>query len=217
MVEFCRQRLADDFSYSIVIADNNSNDQTGVISKNLVAEFDVVKYLFVSQKGKGAAIVSVWQNFEADIYCFMDADLATDLAALPALIQNIVNGFDLVIGSRTSHDSTVNRSLIRKIFSFGYRIFIKTIFKTKVSDLPCGFKAINQKIKQSVLPKIINREWFFDSELVLLAEHLNFKIKEIPVVWTEKRVGDDKSKVKLFSLSLAYIKKALELKKRFKS
>ncbi|MBN1779277.1 MAG: glycosyltransferase [Candidatus Buchananbacteria bacterium] len=217
LVNFCRQSLVGDFFYSIIIADNNSTDQTSEIGKSLAVELLEVEYFFVAIKGKGAAIISAWENFTADVYCFMDADLATDLEALPKLIKSMMAGADLAIGSRFSRNSKVQRSIIRKIFSLGYRTLIKIIFKTKVSDLPCGFKAINQKTKALILPKIFNREWFFDSELVLLAEHFNLKIMEVPVIWMEKRSGDDKSKVKLFSLAKAYLAKSIELKKRLKT
>ena len=209
---FCRANLKID--WQIVIADNNSSDRTSLIGRGLVGQYPKVDYLLVEKQGKGAAIRAGWQNFSADIYSFMDADLATDLSALPRLIEAISQGYDLVIGSRFHPRSEIKRSLTRKIFSSGYRLILKIFLKTKIKDAPCGFKAINSKIKANILPQVENNQWFFDSELVILAERSGYKIKEIPVIWNDPRKETDKSRVSPISLSLAYFKQVLVLRKR---
>jgi len=215
LFSFCQNNL--DLDWQIIIADNDSSDQTGKIAQNLAAKFWQIKYFFVDVKGKGAAIKTAWQKSSAEIYCFMDADLATDLVALPELIREIGAGHDLVVGSRFHRQSKVSRSLVRKLVSLAYRLVLKIILKTKINDAPCGFKAINHKVKQDILPQIRNQEWFFDSEMVILAEKKGFKIKEIPVIWHDPREGKDKSRVKTLSLGLAYFKEVLKLKKRLKN
>lgn len=215
LYDFCQKNLSLD--WEIVIANNQSTDQTGSISDNLALNYPLVKHLLVSKKGKGAAIMTAWQQFFADIYCFMDADLATDLSALPALISGIKDGNDLVVGSRFHPDSKVARSFGRKMFSNAYRLVLKIILNLKVKDIPCGFKAINQKVKTDLLPQIQDQEWFFDSELLILAEKQGYQILEIPVIWAEPRKDADKSRVKPLSLGLAYFKKVFALKKRLKN
>jgi len=142
--------------------------------------------------------------------------LATDLSSFPLLISKIKKGSDLVIGSRFHHDSKVKRLFLRRFFSSGYFLMAKLLVGTKIKDLPCGFKAINAKIKENILPLVKNKKWFFDSELTILAEKSNYKIKEIPVVWQDFREGEDKTRVSPFSLSLVYIKELLSLRKRLK-
>jgi len=212
IVDFCKNNLKID--WQIVIADNKSNDQTGIIAKNLAGSIAQVEYLFVGIKGKGAAIRQAWKSYHADIYCFMDADLATDLLALPNLIDEIALGNDLVIGSRFHPQSSYKRSLARKFFSLGYRIVLKIILNLGIKDAPCGFKAISSKVKQEILPLVKDDKWFFDSELLILSKAKGFSIKEIPVTWADPREGNDKSKVKTLALSWSYFKKVLELKKR---
>jgi len=212
LLAFCRQNLKID--WQIIIADNNSKDKTAVIAKDLAAKFSAVRYLFVSQKGKGIAIKTAWQQYIADIYCFMDADLATDLLALPQLISGIKEGNDLVIGSRFHSQSKVSRSLARKLTSQAYRLILKIILGLKINDAPCGFKAINQKTKEEILNSVKSQEWFFDSELVILAEKTGYKIKEIPVSWYDPREGQDKSRVKALSLGWEYFRQVLALRKR---
>ena len=205
-----------EFLWQVVIADNDSTDQTSKIAKSLAETFLAVDYLFVAERGKGAAIRAGWNNFSADVYCFMDADLATDLEALPVLIQAIVVGSDIAVGSRYHPDSRVDRAFARKIFSLGYRLALKMLVGLKVKDAPCGFKAINSKIKDILLPTVENNQWFFDSELLILADHQGYQIKEIPVIWADPREGVDKSRVKPWSLAWAYLSEILKLKRRLK-
>lgn len=215
LFSFCQSNL--NLDWKIVIANNNSSDRTGEIAQKLAATFSQIEYLFIDIKGKGAAIKTAWENYSAEVYCFMDADLATDLAALPELIKGIRDGNDLVIGSRFHPQSKVSRSLVRKLVSLAYQLVLKIILQTKINDAPCGFKAINHKVRQDILPQIKNQQWFFDSELVILAEKKGFRIKEIPVIWHDLREGQDKSRVKTLSLGLAYFKEVLKLKKRLKN
>ncbi|MFA5022289.1 MAG: glycosyltransferase [Patescibacteria group bacterium] len=212
LVNFCSQNLTID--WQIIIADNNSSDQTAVVAKNLASQFSQVKYLFVPQKGKGIAIRSAWESQPADLYCFMDADLATDLSALQLAIAAVNEGNDAVIGSRFARQSKVSRSLVRKLTSQGYRLVLKIILGLKINDAPCGFKLISQKVKDDILPKVQNQEWFFDSELIILVEKGGYKIKEIPVIWHDPREGEDKSRVQTLSLSRAYFNQVLNLRKR---
>lgn len=212
LLEFCRNNLADD--WRIIIADNGSADQTAAIAKDLAQDFSAVKFIAAGQRGKGAAIRAAWEQSEADIYCFMDADLATDLTGLPELIGGIKAGHDLVLGSRFLAASKVSRSLIRKLTSQIYRLILKILLGLKINDAPCGFKAISHKIKEKVLPQVKNNGWFFDSELVILTEKQGYKIKEIPVIWRDPREGLDKSKVKTFSLGWEYLKQVIRLRNR---
>jgi glycosyltransferase involved in cell wall biosynthesis len=214
IVDFCRQNLSQ--SWQLVLADNHSTDQTARLSRQLAKSNEDVKYLYTEKRGKGRAIKSAWQQFSADIYCFMDADLATDLSALPELIKRIESGFDLAAGCRYLPASKVSRSFFRKIFSFSYRLVLWLFLKCKIKDAPCGFKAINQKVKDRVLPLVEDGQWFFDSELIILASRLGFKIAEIPVVWQDFREADDKSKVKPISLGWQYLRQVLNLRKRLK-
>lgn len=213
LLEFCQKNLLG--SWEIVISDNNSTDATGKIGQQLAAKHPQIQYLDVGVQGKGLAIKTAWEKFDADVYCFMDADLATDLKALPELIGGLcVQKYDMVVGSRFHKDSKVQRGITRKFFSRGYQLVLKNLLGLKVNDVPCGFKAINQKVKENILPKIQNTKWFFDSELVIVAEKQGYKIKEIPIEWADHRSAEDKSKVNPMSLALAYLKEVIDLKKR---
>lgn len=213
LVDFCRQNFIND-EIKIVIADNQSKDQTGEIGRKLADKFLPVEYLFVSQKGKGVAIRTAWQKYEADIYCFMDVDLATDISALPQLVEAIKSGNDLVVGSRYHPQSQIKRSFWRGLVSKIYQLVFKVMLKLKLNDLACGFKAINNKVKGQILPKIENNNWFFDSEMTILMEKSGYKVLEIPVIWSDFHDKNRKSTVNVFTTSVEYIKKIWEIRKR---
>lgn len=213
LLDFCQKNIAPD-EFVIVIANNNSSDQTGRIADQLAHKHTAIKHLFLAQQGKGLAIAAVWQKYEADIYVFMDADLSTDLSALPQLISGLKNGADAVIGSRRHSQSQIKRSLLRRFISLSYSRFFKVLFKTKISDLPCGFKAVNRQIRDEVLPQVKNTGFFWDTEFLILAEKKGFIIEEIPIAWSEFTSFGRKSRVNILKTSWEYIKQSFLLKKR---
>ncbi|MCX6741324.1 MAG: glycosyltransferase, partial [Candidatus Parcubacteria bacterium] len=169
-------------------------------------------YFPLSQKGKGLAVKQAWQNFPADWYIFIDADLSTDLAALPALINELKsNKFDLVVGSRYLPGSQLKRAWIRIIISKIYNLLIRVLFNCPVKDMANGFKGANQKVIANILPSVQNTQWFFDSELVLLAHLKGYQVKEIPIVWQE---AQRQTRVNFWQTSIEYLKELLKLKFR---
>ncbi|RJR30964.1 glycosyltransferase [Candidatus Parcubacteria bacterium] len=198
----------------IVIAENGSIDNTRQVAENLAEEFPgVVSLMSLKVKGKGNAVISGWLSNQADIYVYMDSDLSTDLNALPEALREIFSGSDIVIGSRYMRSSRVIVSRYRLFFSFFYKQIIRLVFNSKISDFQCGFKAANRNVVNEIVPRIQDGCWFFDTELLLLAERKMFKIKEIPVNWANQ--PGRKSKVSPISLSIQNIRKIITLKKRF--
>jgi len=215
-VKELRRFLADkpkDVSWTIVIADNGSDDRTGEIGRDLAREFADVRYLPVPERGKGMAIRDAWQSQEADVYVFMDADLSTDLRSLLPLVRAVADGADVAVGSRVHRDARVRRALPRRLISLGYRLFAKIVLRTVVSDLACGFKAVSPRVVRDILPRVIDRRWFFDSELVIRAERAGLKIAEIPVNWHEESVPGRRSKVSVFKVAGDYVRACFGLRR----
>lgn len=194
--------------WHITVADNGSTDGTLNLARQLGKEYPEVKAIHIEQKGRGRALRRVWLESQSDILSYMDVDLSTDLSAFPPLVGAIIQGYDIAIGSRLSRGAKVKRSLKREITSRAYNIIVKLIHQTKFSDAQCGFKAISRKVAQELLPLTKDNEWFFDTELLILAEKKGYRIKEIPVQWVE----DPGSTVKVLKTAYKDIKGLLRLK-----
>ncbi len=171
--------------WKIVIADNASTDKTREIAQALSQEHPDVVAMHLDKKGRGRALRKAWLESTADIVSYMDVDLSTELAAFPNLIQAIDEGDDIAIGSRLLRGSSVKRSFKRELTSRSYNFVIKAMFFTKFTDAQCGFKALSRKAAQELVPLIQDQAWFFDTELLILAEKKGYRIREIPVAWIE--------------------------------
>lgn len=213
LLDFCERNLQN-YDWRIIVADNNSTDGTAEIAKKLESESaGKIIYKFITQKGKGLAIRESWKSFDADIYIFMDADLATDLSALPSLIKSIESGNDLVIGSRFAKGSYAKRPLFRKITSKVFSLLTRLMFGLKIKDYPCGFKGANKNVIKNVLPEVKNDQFFFDTELVIRSAKKGLKIKEIPVSWQDRDRSKSKSRVSILKVTKEYLRELLKLKK----
>jgi glycosyltransferase involved in cell wall biosynthesis len=199
-------------SYEVLIADNASNDKTGYVAKRLIKRYKNLKYKFIPVKGRGIALRTVWKESSAEILCYMDIDLSTDLNYLIEMLTQLKD-YDIVTGSRLIRDSKVKRCLKREILSRGYNFIIRKIFTTKIKDMQCGFKGIRKEVFDKLEPLIIDNEFFFDTELLLIGEKKRYKIKEIPVLWVES----DSTTVNIKKTVTSYLKNSFGLRKRLKN
>ena len=183
---WCSEHLAA-YRWRVVVADNASPDRTLEVAKGLaVLHPDDCAYIHLDRKGRGRALNRAWLESPADAMCYMDVDLSTDVAMITPLLAGVLEeGYDVAYGSRVSRGSDIERSLKREINSRGYIAFIKLLFWTKFADAQCGFKAMAHDAAQQLLPHVKDGEWFFDTELLIMAEKGGWKLKEVPVRWVE--------------------------------
>lgn len=182
-----REHLLDlPWSFRITIADNASTDDTAAIADDLAAAYDEVAVVHLVEKGRGRALRAVWGGSVADVLVYMDVDLSTDLNALLPLVAPLISGHsDLAIGSRLRHDSRVTRGPRREVISRGYNLLVRGTLRTRFSDAQCGFKAIRRDVARELLPLVQDNAWFFDTELLVLAERAGLRIHEVPVDWID--------------------------------
>lgn len=193
--------LAASFPYSfrIVVADNASDDRTQEIGRRLAAEISELTYVRLERKGRGRALRRVWSNSDADVLCYMDVDLSTGLEALLPLVAPLISGHsDLAIGTRLARGSRVVRGPKRELISRIYNRLLHLTLRAKFSDAQCGFKAIRAETAQELLPAVEDEAWFFDTELLVLAERRGLRIHEVPVDW----VDDPDSRVAIVRTAL---------------
>ena len=200
------------FSTRITIADNASVDDTPRIAAELAEELDGVRVVRLEQKGRGRALHFVWSTSDAPVLAYMDVDLSTDLAALAPLTAPLISGHsDVAIGSRLSRGSRVVRGAKREVISRCYNLILKSTLAAKFSDAQCGFKAIRSDVARELLPHVIDTGWFFDTELLVLAERSGLRIHEVPVDW----IDDPDSRVDIVATATADLKGVARLLKGF--
>jgi putative flippase GtrA len=194
--------LTDAFPYAfrITIADNASTDGTLAVARELVAELPSVGFLHLDEKGRGLALRTAWSQSGAAIVAYMDVDLSTDLTALLPLVAPLISGHsDVAIGSRLSRGSRVIRGTKREVISRCYNLLLRGTLAARFSDAQCGFKAIRKDVADSLLPLVEDTGWFFDTELLVIAEKAGLRIHEVPVDW----VDDPDSRVDILATAAA--------------
>jgi glycosyltransferase involved in cell wall biosynthesis len=205
---FLRARIR--YRWQVVVVDNGSTDHTAEVAKQVAAAHPEVKFVQLQQRGRGRALRHAWLRSTADIVCYMDVDLSTKLDHIPELLAAIAeDGYDVAVGSRLMPESKITRSFKREIISRIYNLMVKVVLFTNFSDAQCGFKALSRKVVNTIIPQIENQSWFFDTELLVLAEKQGYWIKDIPVEWVE----DDDSRVKIVQTGWEDVKGIVRLRR----
>ncbi|HEY3466512.1 MAG TPA: bifunctional glycosyltransferase family 2/GtrA family protein [Amycolatopsis sp.] len=174
------------YPYRITVADNASTDSTLRVAERLAREFPEVAVRHLDEKGRGRALNAVWLASDAAVLAYMDVDLSTDLAALGPLVAPLLSGHsDLAIGSRLARGARVVRGPKREFISRCYNLILRSTLAAKFSDAQCGFKAIRADVARELLPHVEDTGWFFDTELLVLAQRAGLRIHEVPVDWVD--------------------------------
>ncbi len=204
---YCRTELA--YDWRIVVADNASTDATLALARRLAGRLDRVAVVHLGAKGRGRALRRAWSDSDAEVLCYMDVDLSTDLRALPPLIAALASGHsELAIGSRLAPGARVVRGRKRELISRSYNHLLHVALRARFSDAQCGFKAIRADAARRLLPEVADEEWFFDTELLVLAQRRGMRIHEVAVDWTD----DPDSRVDIVSTALGDLRGVLRMR-----
>jgi glycosyltransferase involved in cell wall biosynthesis len=174
------------FSWRIVIADNASTDATPAVAAALARELRGVSVLRLERKGRGLALREAWSRSDARVVCYMDVDLSTDLRALLPLVAPLLSGHsDVAIGSRLARGARVVRGPKRELISRSYNLILRSVLRARFSDAQCGFKAVRGEVARELLADVRDDGWFFDTELLVLAQRRGLRVHEVPVDWVD--------------------------------
>jgi putative flippase GtrA len=188
------------FAARVTIADNGSSDGTWPIALGLQDELAEVGAVRLGEPGRGRALRAIWSGSDAEVLAYMDVDLSTDLNALLPLVAPLLSGHsDLAIGTRLSRGSRVVRGPKREVISRCYNLLLRATLGAGFSDAQCGFKAIRAEAARAIVPLTLDTGWFFDTELLILAERAGLRIHEVPVDW----IDDADSRVDIVATALA--------------
>jgi putative flippase GtrA len=198
--------LRDGFPFTarVTVADNGSTDGTWSVARSLAAALPgEVRAVHLDLPGRGRALRAIWSASDAEVLAYMDVDLSTDLNALLPLVAPLLSGHsDVAIGTRLARGSRVVRGPKREIISRGYNLLLHASLGVRFSDAQCGFKAIRAAAARELLPLVADTAWFFDTELLVLAERAGLRIHEVPVDW----IDDADSRVDIVATALADVR-----------
>jgi putative flippase GtrA len=188
------------YPFRITVAENASTDRTVEVARRVAAELPGIGVLVLAEAGRGRALRTAWLQSPAPVLVYMDVDLSTDLAALLPLVAPLISGHsDLAVGTRLAPSSRVVRGAKREVISRSYNLLLRGALATRLSDAQCGFKAIRADVAARLLPLVEDTGWFFDTELLVLAERSGLRIHEVPVDW----IDDPDSRVDILSTAKA--------------
>jgi glycosyltransferase involved in cell wall biosynthesis len=184
----------------VTIADNGSTDGTWAVAQSLATALPgEVRAVHLDLPGRGRALHAIWSASDAEVLAYMDVDLSTDLNALLPLVAPLLSGHsDVAIGTRLARGSRVVRGAKREVISRGYNLLLRAMLGVGFSDAQCGFKAIRADAARELLPLVEDTSWFFDTELLVLAERAGLRIHEVPVDW----IDDADSRVDIVATAL---------------
>ncbi len=206
--------LAFPFAWQITIVDNASDDATWSVAQALEHALPRVRALHLDRQGRGLALRHAWEASDADVVAYMDVDLSTDLAALLPLVAPLISGHsDVAIGSRLAPGARVARGPKRELISRAYNLLLRSALATRVRDAQCGFKAVRSDVARRLLPAVHDDGWFFDTELLLLAERNGLRIHEVPVDW----VDDADSRVDIARTAIGDLRGTIRMGRSFAS
>jgi glycosyltransferase involved in cell wall biosynthesis len=196
------------YAARITIADNASTDATPSIGARLARELQCVRFVRIAAKGRGRALRAAWLDSDAEIVAYMDVDLSTSLASLSPLLEPIIAGHaDIAIGSRLIAGARVTRGLKRECISRGYNLLLRIVLHARYRDAQCGCKAIRAGVARTLLPLVRDQGWFFDTELLTIAERSGVRILEVPVEWVE----DTDSRVRIATTAMEDLRGVVRL------
>ncbi|MEV6479925.1 dolichyl-phosphate beta-glucosyltransferase [Streptomyces sp. NPDC051576] len=191
------------FPFTITVADNASTDGTWQEALDLTRRLPHVHAVHLDAKGRGRALKQVWSDSEADVVAYMDVDLSTGLEGFLPLVAPLLSGHsDVAIGSRLHRQSAVERGAKREFISRSYNLLLKAALGARFSDAQCGFKAVRTEVFRALAPHIEDTAWFFDTELLVLAQRNRLRIHEVPVDW----IDDPDSRVDIVRTALDDLK-----------
>lgn len=215
LLEYAKEHLAD-YDWCLLILDNNSSDTTWSIANKLMSH-NPERILIdqVKMPARGRALRESWGGHPGfDVYSYMDADLATDIKDFAYLVSKVLDGYDIVAGSRYIPSADVKRDFRRRFLSNIYNILIRMVLGAKFRDAQCGFKAFSKRVVKDLVPETVDNGWFWDTEIMLLAPRGGFKILEVPISWREVRDELRVSKVSPLQEILRQLKNIYIMRKR---
>jgi len=184
--ELLRYTQERNWDVEILVVDDGSRDDTAQIVREYgKAHPQILLVENPGNRGKGFSVRNGMLHARGDICLFTDADLSSPISEAPKLFDAIAAGADIAIGSRwlRSDLQTERQPLYRQAFGRIFNVVLRVVLGLNFADTQCGFKAFRREAAQRIFPLQKIERWGFDPEILFLARRMNFRVKEVPVVW----------------------------------
>ncbi len=179
----------------VIFVDDGSKDTSPTVVKRHIP--DLKRHLHTQVKlisyrhnrGKGYAIARGMRESDSEYSVFLDADIATPLSELTKMLPAMRQGTDIIVGTRKNGHSTVgvHQPLFRELMGHGFTFLANSLFRTRVTDFTCGFKAFSRRAKDAIFPYLISHRWGFDVEAIFVGKQRGMSLQEVPVRWDDQR------------------------------
>jgi dolichyl-phosphate beta-glucosyltransferase len=198
------------YDYEILVVNDGSKDKTVEVANSLLPKIKSLRVTgYKKNQGKGYAIRFGMLEAKGNYRLFTDADNSTSIDQIEKVWPELEKGLDIVIGSRDVKGAVLSppQPWVRKlILGEGFKLYRKIIIGLwRLQDTQCGFKCFTKKSTEAIFQKCRINRFAFDPEILVIAQKLGYKIKEIPIYWK----NDPESKVKfksIFKMALDLIK-----------
>lgn len=176
-----------DFTYEVLVVVDGSPDNTAEIARNHSGQVQNLRVIDNAENhGKGYVVRQGLLESKGQYRVFLDADGSTSINHLEKFLPEFQNGYDVVIGSRDIPGAfiQIHQPKHREIMGDMGNWLIRIVLGLwRYPDTQCGFKMLSQKAAEEVASRMVVDRFGFDFELIILAEKLGFKVKQMPVRW----------------------------------
>jgi len=175
-------------SLTVSIAEDGSTDQTARILETVKRKHpDIVVKSNKQRLGRGLALRRLWEELDGDVFVFADVDLPSGVGSIVQVIEAVRARHDVVVASRYCEGASVNRPPLRTFVSRKYNALIRYATSESIQDYQCGLKGFSRAAIRTLLPLTREDTWFWDTEILVIATRMGYKVEELPVRWVEPR------------------------------
>ena len=167
--------------YEILIVEDGSTDNTAEIAAELARKKAISHYHAENRLGRGKALSKGFSLAKGEYVIYIDADLDIPPKYLFEIVRYLKEGYDIVVASKRHPKSKVGSPVHRRILSKGFNFLVRTLLHSRIHGHQGGLKGFRKSVITALLPHVKDNKWFWDTEVLVLAQWKGYRIKEVPI------------------------------------
>ena len=202
------------YSIEVLIVENGSSDNTLQMARNFAKEYPWLKVFKEDLPGKGRAVRRGMMEAKGKYRLFADVDFSMPIEEINHFFPPMKEPYQVAIGSREAKGSIrYNEPAFRHFTGRVFNWIVRIIAVPGLHDTQCGFKCFTAEAAETLFSLQVLDGWAFDAEVLFIAQHLGYRIVEIPIQW----YYDANSKVNVLSDSIKMFKELLQIRKNYQN